>query len=100
MFGPIIFGPMLLAVCLYAWFRGGGDERIVAAPCLGGTRATMLVISPLSHRYSGVEEGLLLVDLGVLTGFVTVALRSNRFWPLLGAGVQLTHSLCPRREGL
>jgi len=93
MFGPLIFGPMLLAVCLYAWFRGGGYERLVAATCLGGTLATMLVISPLSHRYSGVEEGLLLVDLGVLAGFVTVALRSNRFWPLWVAGLQLTTSL-------
>ena len=93
MFGPIIFGPMLLAVCLYAWFRGGGDERVVAATCLGGTLATMLVISPLSNRYSGVEEGLMLVDLGVLAGFVTVALRSKRFWPLWVAGLQLTTSL-------
>jgi hypothetical protein len=93
MFGPIIFGPMLLAVCLYAWIRGGGDERLVAATCLGGTLATMLVISPLSHRYSGVEGRLMFVDLGVLAGFITVALRSNRFWPLWVAGLQLTTSL-------
>lgn len=93
MFGPLIFGPILLAVCLYAWLKGGGDERVVAATCLGGTLATMLVISPLTHRYSGVEEGLMLVDLGVLAGFVTVALRSKRFWPLWVAGLQLTTSL-------
>ena len=93
MFGPSIFGPTLLAVCLYAWLRGGDDERIVAATCLGGTLATMLVISPLTQRYSGVEQGLLLVDLGVLAGFITVALRSKRFWPLWVAGLQLTTSL-------
>ena len=93
MFGPIIFGPLLLAVCLYAWFRGGSDERAVAATCLAGTVATILVISPLRQRYAGVEEGLMLVDLAVLTGFVTVALRSRRFWPLWVAGLQLTTSL-------
>jgi len=93
MFGPFIFAPLLLAVCLYAWLRGGGDERVVAATCLAGTAATMLVISPLRQRYSGVEEGLLLVDLAVLAGFVTVALRSKRFWPLWVSGLQLTTSL-------
>ena len=93
MFGPFIFGPLLVAVCLYAWLRGGGDERCVAATCLAGTAATILVISPLRHRYAGVEEGLMLVDLAVLAGFIAVALRSQRFWPLWIAGLQLTTSL-------
>lgn len=93
MFGPFIFGPLLLAVCIYAWLKGGSDERAVAATCLAGTLATVLVISPLRQRYAGVEEGLLLVDLAVLAGFITVALRSRRFWPLWVAGLQLTTSL-------
>lgn len=92
MFGPFIFGPLLLAVCIYAWWRGGADERIVAATCLAGTAATMLAISPLQHRYAGVEGGLLLVDIAVLAAFVIVALRSDRFWPLWVAGLQLTTS--------
>ena len=50
----------------------------------------MLAVSPIHRRYSGVEEGLLLVDMAVLAGFVTVALRSKRFWPLWVAGLQLT----------
>jgi len=100
MFGPFIFGPLLLAVCLYAWFRGGRDERLVAATCLAGTAATMLVISPLRHRYSGVEAGLMLVDLAVLAGFIAVALRSKRFWPLWVAGLQLTTSLGHILKGL
>ena len=93
MFGPFVFGPLLLAVCLYAWLKGGADERFVAATCLAGTAATMLAISPLQQRYSGVEGDLFLVDLGVLAGFVAVALRSNRFWPLWVAGLQLTTSI-------
>lgn len=93
MFGPYIFGPLLLAVCIYALLRGGTDERAIAATCLAGTFATVLVISPLRQRYAGVEEGLMLVDLAVLAGFITVALRSRRFWPLWVAGLQLTTSL-------
>lgn len=93
MLGATIFIPLLVAVCFYAWLRGSGDERLVAATCLAGTAATLLVISPLQQRYSGVESGLMLVDLAVLAGFVTVALRSKRFWPLWVAGLQLTTSL-------
>lgn len=93
MFGPYIFGPLLLAVCLYALWRGGADERTVAATSLAGTVATMVVISPLRQRYTGVEEGLMLVDIAVLAGFIIVALRSKRFWPLWVAGLQLTTSI-------
>jgi len=100
MFGPLIFGPLLLAVCLYALWRGGGDERVVAATCLAGTAATMLAISPLHQRYAGVEQGLVLVDLGVLAGFVVVALKSNRFWPLWVAGLQLTTSIGHLLKGI
>ena len=93
MLGPFVFIPLLVAVCLYAWLRGSDDERLVAATCLVGTAATLLVVSPMRQRYVGLEEGLLLVDLAVLAGFITVALRSKRFWPLWVAGLQLTTSL-------
>ena len=100
MFGALIFIPLLAAVCFYAWLRGGSDERIVAATCLAGTVATLLSISPLHQRYSGVEEGLMLVDLAVLVGFVVVALRSDRFWPLWVAGLQLTTSIGHLLKGI
>ncbi len=90
MFGAFIFIPVLAAVILYAFWRGGRDERIVAAICLAGTVATLLFVSPLSLRYKGVEQGMALVDLAVLAGFVAVALQSRRFWPLWVAGLQLT----------
>ena len=60
----------------------------------------MLAISPLQQRYAGVEEGLMLVDLGVLVGFVAVALRSKRFWPLWIAGLQLTTSIGHLLKGI
>ena len=60
----------------------------------------MLAISPLKYRYAGVEEGLLFVDLAVLVGFVMVALRSKRFWPLWVAGLQLTTSVGHLLKGI
>lgn len=100
MFGPLIFIPLLAAVCIYAWLRGGRDERIVATTCIAGTAATLLAISPLHQRYAGVEEGLMLVDLAILAGFVLVALRSDRFWPLWVAGLQLTTSIGHLLKGI
>ncbi|WP_324806646.1 hypothetical protein SH584_09600 [Sphingomonas sp. LY29] len=93
MLGASIFIPLLLAVCLYAFAFGGRDERIAGAICILGTVATLLTVSPWVSRYSSVEEGLMLVDLAVLAGFVAVALQSTRFWPLWVAGFQLTTAM-------
>jgi hypothetical protein len=93
MFGPLLFSAMLFPICLYALWRGGRDERLVASLCLIGTLGTVIAVSPMSMRYKGVEHGMALVDLAVLAGFVTVALTSQRFWPLWVAGFQLTTAL-------
>lgn len=88
-----IFWALLLLTCGYALWRGRSDERIVASACLGATIATRFAISPLQVRYTSVESGLMLIDLVVLAVFVWIALRSERFWPLWVAGLQLTNSI-------
>lgn len=90
MLSPYIYHALLLAVCAYAFLAGRQDERLAAAICLVATLATRLVLSPMTSRYSQVEAGVFLVDLLVLLGFTTIALRSDRFWPLWVAGLQLT----------
>ncbi len=87
---PTVFRILLLLVVVYALTRGGRDERYVAIICAVGALVTSLVISPLAERFEGLEIQVLLVDIAVLTGFVAVALRSTRFWPLWVAGLQLT----------
>lgn len=87
------FWTLLLLICGYALWRGRRDERIAASICLGASIATRFVISPLTVRYTGLEAGLLIIDALVLAGFVAIALRSERFWPLWIAGLQLTSSL-------
>lgn len=93
MLSPTAYYIVLLSICSYAWIFGRRDERAVAAICIAATLATSLVISPFENRFSGMEAGILLVDLGAFAGFTWVALRSDRFWPLWISGLQLTTSL-------
>ena len=87
---PVLFRTLLAFVALYAFLRGSDDARKVAVICVLGTVLTHLAWSPLPERFAGLEAGVLLVDLLVFAGFLWVALRSDRFWPLWISGLQLT----------
>ena len=90
MLSPPEYFALLFAVCAYAFIAGRGDERMVASICVVASIASVVVISPLASRYSHLEAGVFLVDVATLAGFTFVALRSDRFWPLWVAGLQLT----------
>jgi hypothetical protein len=89
----LIFWGILLATCGYALWRGRKYEQIAALICLAATVVSVSMSSPLNQRYVGLEMGDVLVDFLVLGAFVFVALRSDRFWPLWVAGLQLTMSI-------
>ena len=95
MLSPIAFWLILLAVNAYAFHRGKLDERLAAMICFFGTIATVAVsiIGRSRAEYSSIEVGILLIDSLALLGFVLLALRSRRFWPLWVAGFQLTSVL-------
>ena len=90
MLSPVVYHLLLVAVAAYAFLRGRSDERMAAGICIIATIATRLVLSPVTSRYSGIEFGVFIVDLLTLAGFVAIALRTDRFWPLWVAGLQLT----------
>ena len=87
---PNLFRILLALVALYVLVRGNRDERQVGVIFVVGVIATELVLPAPAFRFAGVETHLLLVDLAVFLGFTWVALRSERFWPLWVAGLQLT----------
>ena len=87
---PNLFRVLLVLVTLYAFLRGRRDERQVVSIFVIGVIATELVLPPPRLRFEGVETHLMLVDVAVFLGFLWVALRSERFWPLWIAGLQLT----------
>ena len=87
---PTFFRILLALVAAYVLWRGRRDEREVGIVLVLGVIATHLVISPLKTRFASVETHVFAVDLIVFMGFLWVALRSERFWPLWIAGLQLT----------
>ena len=88
----LLFWAILLLACGYALWRGRSDERVVATACLLASLATRFAVSPLQVRYASIESGLLIIDVLLLLVFIWIALRSDRFWPLWVAGLQLTNS--------
>ena len=93
MLSPLAYWIVLLAVSAYAFVRGQLDERWAATICIAATVGTILVHSPLSVRFSSVEIGVLIVDVVALLAFTAIALRTDRFWPLWVAGLQLTTTM-------
>ena len=85
----IIFIALMLACCCYALARGGAPERIAGAALLCAGGATWLSYSDLVSRFTGVEIGTMVVDVLLLVVLVAVALRADRGWPILLAGLQL-----------
>src|SRR4051794_19645280 len=59
----VFYTILLLSVCGYAFWRGRSDERLAAAVCLIASLASLALLGPDHLRYSGVEVGVLAVDL-------------------------------------
>lgn len=89
----LIFWGILLLTCGYAVWRGNRYEQLAGAICIGASVLSYLTHAPVHTRYVTVETSDLAVDTAVLFAFVAIALRSDRFWPLWVAGLQLTISM-------
>ncbi|TFI59813.1 hypothetical protein E2493_02975 [Sphingomonas parva] len=85
----ILFNVLQLAVSSYAMVRGGAPERIVGLSLLIAPGSTRLLQQDFTSRFIGVEVGVLVVDVILLTVLLAVALNADRFWPLWLAAFQL-----------
>lgn len=85
----VFFWVCLTASCGHAFIRGGRPERLVALAVVLGTAASLAALPPIGHRQGEFFWRVALVDLIVLALFVAVALRYDRYWPMLVAGFQL-----------
>lgn len=86
---PNFYWTLLIAILIYALWRGGTEHKIAAIGCVVATVASRFVKPSLETHYSDIELGVLLVDLVLFALFLAIALRSQRFWPLWIAGFHL-----------
>jgi hypothetical protein len=89
----IIFWTILLLTCGYALAKGRKYERIAAFVFLSATILSVLSHMTLQVRYQSIDIGEVVVDTAVLAAVVTIALVSDRFWPLWIAGLQMVNSM-------
>lgn len=93
MHSKYLYFALLFSCCGYAFWRGRGDEKIAAAVCLGATALTNLILHSPLESHQRLEAGVMAIDLLVFVVFVSIALWSQRYWPLWVAGLQLTSLL-------
>ena len=84
----LIFLGLLLAACLFAWWRGGGPERAVAALFFLAWLVSFLIHKPLASHYHGVEIPMVVMDMLLLVALLAISRRANRVWPVVATSLQ------------
>ncbi len=77
----ISFSVLLFGSCGYAWIRGGREGKALCLLLLSAALGTPAAIS-LLRPYFGLPLVTFVVDLVLLVALGSIALRTDRFWPL------------------
>jgi hypothetical protein len=85
----IAYDVSLVAVCLYAFVRGGRPERLGASINLVGSILSSTARLSGFASWAPLEPTILLIDLGVAFGFYKLATTTTRFWPIWAFGFAL-----------
>jgi hypothetical protein len=77
-------------VTAFSMWRGGGPERIVSVSyivALAGSATVGIVHMPGGFRAVPIQ--VFVVDVLLLVALSVIAIRANRWWPIVAAGCQL-----------
>ena len=85
----MMFDALLVACCGYAFLRGGAPERIAGGSFIVAYLTTLASYSASTVRFYRVEQAVLATDFILLLVLVGLALRADRGWPMVVAGLQL-----------
>lgn len=78
---------VMIAMCIFAFLKGGDVERIGAGAYLLAWFATVLVQGDTAT--AAIPYGMFLIDLMILAVFVGLTWRFKRTWPIWASGLQL-----------
>src|SRR5882757_7154799 len=90
---PMIFNTLLGLCAGFAIWRGGAPERVAAGSLLLAALATALSFTAFQGRFQRPEIGVMVTDMLLVAALYSLALRSNRIWPMLLAALQLSSVL-------
>lgn len=99
---PVWVWPVaLMVVCIIAVRRGRDEERLAAGTVVLAWALSMVVYRA---RSEDTQWQVLLIDSGVFSVYLWIAMRTRRFWPLFAAGFKLlsltTHVAHAADEGI
>lgn len=87
------FLALLIGACGYAAWKGGAPERWCAGLLFGAVLTSNGVMLATSRHFASTEVGAMMVDLALTVGLIALALRADRFWPLIIAATQVDRLL-------
>lgn len=96
-FRPMLYGLLMWTIAIYAFRRGGWEERLAALGSVVGSYLTPLLTS-VDQQYHHVELAVFFVDFAHAMLLVLIMMLSRKFWPIWVAaieGVQLMGHLLP-----
>lgn len=85
----LAFTTAFLACFVYAFVAGGRPERLAMLAQLVAFVSGLLVISFQWAHWSRFPIGVALTDLALAMALTALALKANRLWPIVLAGMQL-----------
>ncbi len=97
MWRSMVYGILMWAVTIYAFRRGGWEERLAAATSVVGSYLSYL-LTAVDEQYRHLELGVFFVDLVQALLMIFIMMISRKFWPIWLAaisGVQLMGHLLP-----
>lgn len=79
----LLFWLLLPVVAVLAMVRGGRPERIGAVLYIGAAILTLVWRTQGHQRWVRIESGVLVIDALLLAAMLVLALRSDRWWPMI-----------------
>ncbi|MEZ0495156.1 hypothetical protein [Sphingomonas sp. IW22] len=87
MLNVVFFFILLAGSCGYALFAGGTPERVAAILILAASIIDFALVSMNARPLADREVTVLLFDIALTIGMIVLALKAERWWPMVVAGV-------------
>ena len=101
-FRPMLYGLLMWSVTIYAFRRGGWEERLTSCNMVICAYLSVLIDTP-NDSFRNFEFSVATLDACSLLGQQLIAFRSEKFWPLWLAGmsgVTVLGHLAPLMPGI